>query len=207
LSLDVKGTTSGLSSLVAGRHQPFPGHPVLLEDGNDAELVARCLQGDPEAFEPVVARYQRVLFNVAYRMVNDREDARDIAQTAFVKAYEKLHTYDPRYRFFSWIYRIAVNECLNFLERRRAQQPLGADLVDPAAPHDEVQARELSERVQSALMKLSPDYRQVLVLRHFVELSYDEMSGLLAIPVKTVKSRLYTARQRMGEMLEGSVAR
>jgi RNA polymerase sigma-70 factor (ECF subfamily) len=145
-----------------------------------------------------------VLFNVAYRMVNDREDARDITQTVFVKAYEKLKTYDPQYRFFSWIYRIAVNECLNFLGRRRPQQPLDAEPMSPVGPQDEVDARELSEQVQSALMKLSPDYRQVLILRHFVELSYDEMSGVLKVPVKTVKSRLYTARQRMGEMLEGS---
>jgi RNA polymerase sigma-70 factor (ECF subfamily) len=172
-----------------------------MPNGDDAELASRCLRGDPEAFEALVARYERVLFNVALRMLGSREDARDVTQTAFVKAYEKLATYDARYRFFSWIYRIMINEALNLLERRKPHRPLDPHLVAPGNPQEDVQTREVSERVQAALLKLPADSREVIVLRHFAELSYSEMSSLLSIPEKTVKSRLHTARQRLSDVL------
>lgn len=175
----------------------------------DAELVQKCLQGDPEAFGPLVARYERILFNVAFRMVHDREDARDLAQGAFVKAYEKLGSYDPAYQFFSWIYRIVVNDTLNFLKKNRPSQSLepGWDAAAPGGPHEELEARERGRGIQAALMALPVDYREVVVLRHFADLSYGEMSAALAIPEKTVKSRLYTARQRLAEILERGGAR
>jgi RNA polymerase sigma-70 factor (ECF subfamily) len=178
-----------------------------MDSGDDVELTGRCLGGDPQAFEPLVKKYERVVFNVALRMVGNREDARDIAQTTFLKAYENLGTYDPQYRFFSWIYRIMRNECLNFLQRRRPLQPLDPGLPSSTSPQDDLGARELNESVQAALMKLPAEYREVVVLRHFVELSYREMSAQLRVPEKTVKSRLYTARQRLGEILEGSLPR
>ncbi len=175
----------------------------MSQDENDSDLVRRCLGGDPEAFRPLVEKYQRVLYNVAYRMVHDREDARDLAQGAFVKAYEKLGSYDPAYQFFSWIYRILVNDTLNFLKRNRPYQSLEPawDAAAPGGPREELETRELSRTVRAALMSLSVDYREVVVLRHFAELSYGEMSVALAIPEKTVKSRLYTARQRLAEIL------
>ena len=170
---------------------------------NDAELVRRCLRGDPEAYRPLVEKYQKVLFNVAYRMVHDAEDARDLAQGALVKAYEKLPGYDPSYQFFSWIYRILVNDTLNFLQRRKPFQPLDPAWAgtSPGGPHQDLQARELSRRVQAALMTLTVDYREAVVLKYFADLSYSEMSAALAIPEKTVKSRLYSARQRLAEVL------
>jgi RNA polymerase sigma-70 factor, ECF subfamily len=181
------------------------GRSVIL----DSEDVERCLRGDPEAFAPLVQRYQRVLYNVAYRMVGNQEDARDLTQTAFVKAYVKLASYDPRFRFFSWIYRILVNEALNFLERRRTHEPVeeSLSLAAPGGPHHELEAAELERRVQSALLQLNPDQRAVVVLRHFADLSYEEMSATLGIPEKTVKSRLFSARQRLAGLLGGGPAR
>ncbi len=176
-----------------------------MDSGDDVELTSRCLHGDPQAFEALVKKYQGVVFNVALRMVGNHEDARDIAQTTFLKAYEHLGSYDPQYRFFSWIYRIMRNECLNLLQRRKVHVPLDPGLPSAADPQEELAERELSERVQAALMKLAPDYREVVVLRHFAELSYHEMSAQLKVPEKTVKSRLYTARQRLGDLLQGSV--
>jgi RNA polymerase sigma-70 factor (ECF subfamily) len=173
----------------------------MVDGGDDHELVDRCLRGDLEAFAPLVARYQKPLFNVALRMVRDREDARDITQTAFVKAYEKLRSFDRRHRFFSWIYRIAVNECLNFVSRRRPERPLLADVPAADDPQRDAEASELAARVQDALVTLTPDYRLVVILRHFLGLSYVEMSETLLIPEKTVRSRLYTARQRLAEVL------
>lgn len=173
----------------------------MVDGGDDHELVDRCLRGDLDAFAPLVARYQKPLFNVALRMVRDREDARDITQTAFVKAYEKLRSFDRQHRFFSWIYRIAVNECLNFVSRRRPERPLLADMPAADDPQRDAEASELAARVQDALVTLTPDYRLVVILRHFLDLSYVEMSEALLIPEKTVRSRLYTARQRLAEIL------
>ena len=179
-----------------------------MDSGEDQQLVSRCVSGEVEAFAPLVARYQKVLFNVALRMIGNRQDAEDITQTAFLRAYEKLATYDPSYRFFSWIYRIAVNECLNVLSRRRPEGALDPSLPSKSGGQDPVEEREVREHVEEALLKLPSDLKQVVILRHFVELSYREMSTALAIPEKTVKSRLYTARQRLGEMLaERSPAR
>lgn len=172
----------------------------MVNDG-DEELVRRCLQGDREAFEPLVARYQHVLFNVALRMVGDYEDARDVAQTAFVKAYAKLGSFDPRHRFFSWLYRIMVNEALNLIDRRKPGAPLPPGLAVDVDPGAVLEATECAELVETALGELPPESREVLVLRHFGELSYQEMAETLAIPEKTVKSRLFTARQRLGEIL------
>lgn len=175
----------------------------MSEDGNDAELVRRCLQGDAEAFRPLVEKYQGVLFNVAFRMVHDREDARDLAQGAFVKAYEKLGTYDPAYQFFSWIYRILVNDTLNFLKRSRPGRPVddALEAAAPGGPLQDLEAREARRWVREALMALPVDYREVVVLRHFADLSYGEMAVALAIPEKTVKSRLYSARRRLAGAL------
>jgi RNA polymerase sigma-70 factor (ECF subfamily) len=96
----------------------------MWDSTDDVECVARCLRGESAAFEPLVARYQRVLFAVALRLTGDYEDARDATQNAFVRAYERLDTYDPSRRFFSWLYRIAINESLNL---RRTQKAARAD--------------------------------------------------------------------------------
>lgn len=163
--------------------------------------MTRCLAGDVEAFEPIVLRYQRVLYNTAYRLLGDREDARDVAQGALVKAYEKLASFDPSRRFFSWIYRIGVNEALNARSRRRPGAPA---LLEPSASggaEDALVARERSDTLQAALLRLGADDREVIVLRHFAELSYAEIGDTLGIPEKTVKSRLHEARQRLGRLL------
>lgn len=173
-----------------------------MAEEDDAVQVALCLEGDASAFEPIVARYQKVLFNVALRMLGDAEDARDVTQVAFIKAWEHLASYDPSHRFFSWLYRIMVNESLNLIARRRRQVPLDADLPSPERADRKAEGDELMERLRAALLALPRESREVLVLRHFSELSYQEIGWTLGIPEKTVKSRLFTARQRLGELFE-----
>jgi RNA polymerase sigma-70 factor, ECF subfamily len=173
----------------------------MTEPNDDAVWIGRCLRGDPAAFEPIVARYQRVLFSVALRMVGDYEDARDATQNAFVRAYERLDTYDPARRFFSWIYRIVVNECLNLRRARRPNERLTDVHEAPGGAADPVETAELHDRVQVALAALSDEYREVVVLRYFAELSYQEISEAIDVPEKTVKSRLFSARQRLAELL------
>ncbi len=173
----------------------------MLEPNDDASLVARCLKGEPAAFEPLVTRYERVLFSVALRLVGDYEDARDATQNAFIRAYEHLETFDPQRRFFSWIYRIVVNECLNLRRSRHPNEPLADTMVTPGGAFEGVEAAEMSDRIQAALATLTEEYREVVILRHFVDLSYEEISDVLGVPDKTVKSRLFSARKRLAELL------
>jgi RNA polymerase sigma-70 factor (ECF subfamily) len=169
----------------------------------DSLLVARCLAGDSASFRPLVERYQRVLFSVALRMLGDREDAADAAQTAFLKAFEKLASYDPRHKFFSWLYRILVNECLNVKRARRETVELDDGVAATGGPLEELEIAERRARVQAAIVKLPSEQREVIVLRHFADLSYAEIAEALELPEKTVKSRLYDARQQLGQWLLG----
>ena len=183
----------------------FSSHAVYLsQSADDQTAVTRCLAGDAAAFEQIVRRYQQVLFTVALRMLGDEEEARDAAQNAFLKAFEKLGSYDGRRRFFSWIYRILVNECLNARRkpmRVRALESVEESAAMEAAAPDAAEAAERRTAVKKAILELPEPYREVIVLRHFAALSYDEMSDAIGVPAKTVKSRLYSARQLLAERL------
>lgn len=175
----------------------------LLQDADDAELVKRSLAGDATAFESLIGRHQRGLYTVACRMLGNREDAADALQGALIKAFEHLDGFDSRHRFFSWIYRIVVNECLNMLRARRPEDALTPALAAVGTPYDKAASAQRARQIQDALMQLTPDARTVIVLRHYSELSYDEIAETLGVPSKTVKSRLHTARQKLGEHLLG----
>ena len=177
------------------------GAGVLGETDHDAALVDRFRRGDREAFAELVVRYQRPVYNAAWWVLRNAEDARDVAQNVFMKVAERLDEYDPRYRFFSWIYRIAVNESLNLLRRHDREEPLD-DEVERAGPErDDPEARvseaERDGKVRDAVMRMSANDRTVLMLRHFSELSYQEIAEVLDVDEKTVKSRLFEARQRL----------
>ena len=177
------------------------------QDADDLALVARCRAGETAAFEGLVTRYQRVLFTVAVRMLGDADAANDAAQNAFVKAYQKLGTFDPTRRFFSWIYRILVNECLNARREHHPDQPLTEDLPSVGTPAELFEIAERRARVQSAILALPMEYREVIVLRHYTGLSYEEIAETLHLPARTVKSRLHTAKERLAVMLRGLEAR
>lgn len=176
----------------------------MSQDAEDHAAVERCRAGDAAAFEPIVRRYERVLFTVALRMLGDRDDANDAAQTAFVKAYEKLGSFDERRRFFSWIYKILVNECINLRRDRRVHVEISDQPSDAATPADVMEHRETRRRVQEAILTLPLRYREVVVLRHFTELSYEEIAETLGLSTTVVKSRLFTARQRLARVLSHS---
>lgn len=167
------------------------------QEDADAALVARCRNGDSEGFAGLVCRYERTVFNLAFRMLGNREDARDVAQTAFLKVLENLHRFDPSRKFFSWLYRIAMNEALDLIGRRGRQ----TELTDVHAADDDllrdVAAADVGARVRVALDALSPEHRAVLVLRHYQELSYEQIGQVLELPDPTVKSRLSEARERL----------
>lgn len=172
-------------------------------DNVDAGRVRDCLAGDQRAFAALVEQYEKPVYNVALRMLRNPEDARDIAQSVFLKAYQNLSNYDPQYKFYSWIYRMAINESLNVLRLRgRNEGPvderMAADVAGPSELVAEGQARDV---VLDALGRLKPEHRAVIVLRYFVDRGYEDMGEILGIDAKTVKSRLYTARQLLKEQL------
>ncbi|MEO8305180.1 MAG: sigma-70 family RNA polymerase sigma factor [Betaproteobacteria bacterium] len=177
-----------------------------MDNDVDQALVERYRAGDREAFTELVVRYQRPIYNAAFWMLRRAEDANDVAQEVFLKVSERLDDYDPRYKFFSWIYRIAVNESLNMLRRSRREEALDDEIdipaPDSANPELQVGNAELSRRIQSTLMKMSTNDRTVITLRHFSELSYEEIGQVLDLDEKTVKSRLFEARHRLGDLLK-----
>ena len=173
-----------------------------MKEYDDATLVQRSLEGDRAAFSELIVRYQRPVYNAALRLLHDAEEAKDVAQTTFLNVFEHLADYDPNYKFYSWIYRIAVNEALNTLGKRRPLEELDGEEVDGApGPDRQAESDQTRTVIEDALMKITPELRSVVVLRHVMHLSYEDMAQTLALPEKTVKSRLYSARQLLRTML------
>ncbi len=173
-----------------------------MSDATDLEAVRGCLSGETGAFEEIIRRYQGPVLNLAYRIVRNREDARDVAQSVFLKAYAALEKYDSRYKLFSWLYRIAINESLNFAARRdRRHSQDAAWAPGPPDPAEHLAADEERRRVEEALGGLAAGQRALLALSA-EGLSYREMGETIGIPERKVKSRLFTARDRLRALLE-----
>ncbi len=174
-----------------------------MDETEIAKLVSESLGGNGKSFEKLLILYEKPVFNAAYRILNNYEDARDATQNALLKAYENLEQFDSGHRFFSWIYRIAINEAINM---RAAKHP-GVDLdaarrlKETHTPERSLGQAEVDELIQTALMALALEYRVVVVLRHFLDLSYRDIGVILDIPEKTVKSRLFTGRTLLREYL------
>lgn len=181
---------------------------VIGTDSEDHALVRRCLKGDMMAFGELVDRYQKPLFNTAMRMTGDREEAKDLTQTAFVKAYDSLGSFSFRHKFFSWIYRILINETLNWLNSRKSHSEVDLERLEhDQTPETTFRQNRLSEEIDSALVSLSFDQRLVIVLHYFNSMAYKDISCMVGISVGKVKSRLYEARQNLAELLSGKEIR
>jgi len=183
-------------------------------DEEEESLIARCLEGEVEAFRPLVQRYQRLAFSVALRMLGSRADAEDIAQQAFVDAFNALERFDGEGRhhaFSTWLLRIAVNRSKDILKsKRRTEQPLEHEIgggeaafaYDPSTPEANAAGDERRARLESALLRLPTKYREVLVLKDAEELSYDEIRAILQLPITTLKIRVVRARAMLREIVE-----
>jgi RNA polymerase sigma-70 factor (ECF subfamily) len=170
---------------------------------DDATTVERCLEGNPDAFRILVERYQGRALAHAVAIVRNRDDAQDAVQEAFLNAHRALRTFDRGRVFYSWFYAILRNCCYKLVARRRpdeAEDPARLDLLAaPGVPADDRLA------VERALAALSPADREIVMLRHFDGLSYAELAAALEIPVGTVMSRLFNARQRLRAGLTGGL--
>ncbi len=176
----------------------------------DSLWVEQTLAGDQDAFGNLVLRYERDVFNLTYRMLNNRGEAEDAAQEAFLRAYANLDRYDPARPFKTWLLSIASNHCIDRIRRRRLtwlslEEPLPphpALTSDVPGPEESALDHERSEEVQALLDELSPEYRIAVVLRYWYDLSYAEIAEMLNTTESAVKSRLFRARQALASRLE-----
>src|ERR687885_891099 len=175
----------------------------------DTELVVRALAGREDGFEELVRRYQRPIVSYVYRMTGDYESALDLTQDVFIKVYGSLARYRSEYKFSTWIYRIAHNTAIDHLRRQTtreqelsARTPEGETYERPVAS-DAPTPEQLSERaerraeIEDVIQQLPPSYRELIVLRHAHDLSYDEIAEVTGLPLGTVKNRLFRAREAM----------
>ena len=170
---------------------------------SDRDLILQARRGEADAYGELVTRYQTSVFNVCYRILHEHGEAEDLAQETFIRAYERIHTFDIEREFSPWIRRVAANLCLNHIESQKSTAELDDDRdADPAQlPEAVYEVKERSEKIRNALASLPAHYRVVVELRHFQELSYDEIAEEMNIPLSDVKSHLFRARKILAEKL------
>ena len=211
-----------MSKLSNANKKPFLPESVLKPEDTtsstdeDKELVRRTLQGDKQAFEMILERHQQPLLNYIGRMVGNYELALDFTQEVFIKSYSSLSTYQPKFKFRTWLFKIASNYIIDFWRKKK----ISAFSIDQAGsqednrpsfeiPSDDpsicirFELTELKEKIEKALEKLPPHLRELFVWRHINELSYDEIAEIKGLPVGTVKNRVFHSKELIRQLLEG----
>jgi len=191
--------------------------PASIADSNtpngmlEGDLVKRARRGDLNAYDELVQRYQQRIYATIYHMTANHEDANDLAQDSFIKAFQALKSFRGGSSFYTWIYRIAVNKTINFLKQRKHKHHFSLNdldfntennpdlvaLISDKTPHREVGLAELQEKLNEALMKLSEPHRMVVVLHDVQGQSHDEIAEIMDCNIGTVRSRLFYARQQL----------
>jgi RNA polymerase sigma-70 factor (ECF subfamily) len=181
---------------------------------SDEEIVAAVLAGDSDLYAEIVTRYQGRLVNYLYRLLRNLDDAHDLAQEVFLKVYQALDRFDPRYRFSTWLFRVGQNAAIDSIRKRRLklvsmhrpEDESGGERdwefpsSDPT-PYGDLRNVERGEAIQAVVAELPWEYRELIVLRHFGELSYDEIATLKEMPLGTVKNKLFRGRQMLKQKL------
>jgi RNA polymerase sigma-70 factor (ECF subfamily) len=180
----------------------------------DLLLIERCKRGDQTAYALLVRKYQNSVFNLCRKMVRNPEEARDLSQEAFVKTFATLDRFNPVYAFSSWLYKITANLCIDHIRKQRMKMlsidepvegeegSIARELQDPGQRPDEISERsEVRGMIEEAIARLPEHYREILILRHQRQLSYEEIAQELAIPLGTVKARIHRAREGLKQIL------
>lgn len=194
-----------------GLAHPPTKPPAVQAEVDESELILRTRQGDTEAYDDLVRRFQERIYATIYHMTANHEDANDLAQETFIKAYQAISTFKGDSSFFTWIYRIAVNRTINFLKQRRNKNNLSLNDLDLNAEHDpdlvalvsektprrDAGLAELQEKLNAAMQRLSETHRLVVTLHDVQGLPHEEIARIMGCNVGTVRSRLFYARQQM----------
>ncbi len=172
----------------------------------DRDLILQARRGEAQAFGELVTRYQTSVFNICYRILHERGEAEDLAQESFIRAYDRIHTFDIEREFGPWVRRVAVNLCLNHLDSQKVTVELDdeRDADSAQLPEAVQEVKERSEQIHHALASLPAQYRVIIELRHYQEMSYEEIAAQLNIPLSDVKSHLFRARKILAEKLHAS---
>jgi RNA polymerase sigma-70 factor (ECF subfamily) len=191
-------------------------HEEQQTEPDDLALVLRCQRGDRVAFGVLVERYRQRVYGLVYGMLRNEQDAFDLSQDTFVKAWQAIGSFQRNCAFYTWLYRIATNLCIDFV-RKRQRRPTVAfeEAIDPEAdvnveipaskqgsPPDEARRRELREQIDAALMELSPEHRVIIQLRELDGLEYAEIARVVGCNIGTVMSRLFYARKNLQKLLK-----
>ncbi len=178
-------------------------------DEQESAWVQQALTGDKAAFNRLVEAYQRPVYNLAYRMLGNPQEAEDAAQETFLRAYARLRQYSPEHKFSTWILSITNHHCIDRLRKRRVQwisiddNPVLGDLPEETPrPEQRALARERDAELQAMLAQLEPEYRTPLILRYWQDYSYEEIAAAMELSVPAVKSRLFRARKQMAELYQ-----
>ena len=177
----------------------------------EMDLVRRAQKGDLEAYDELIKRYQERIYATVYHMTSNHEDANDLSQDAFIKAFQALKSFKGGSTFYTWIYRIAVNKTINFLKQRKNRLHMSLNdldfntennpdlvaLISDKTPRRDAGLKELSEKLNEALLKLSEQHRLVMVLHDVQGQSHEEIAEIMNCNIGTVRSRLFYARQQM----------
>jgi RNA polymerase sigma-70 factor (ECF subfamily) len=177
---------------------------------DDGDLITRFKGGDLSGFEELVRKYQDRVYNLCRYMIQDTQDAQDAAQDAFLKAYQNLKAFKPDASLYTWLYRIAVNACLDYKKKSRPEQAEDESVIDgltstEPSPEQRYQSKEISQAIHAALQKLPEHLRAAIVLKEIEELSYEEIAAVLDTSLGTVKSRISRAREELRRLLQRKV--
>ena len=185
---------------------------------DESELLAQSLRRDTTAYDELIRRYQQALFRHCYAIMRDEDEAEDVAQEAFIAAYYKLDTFDQSRRFSTWLFKIASNNCIDFIRNKRVQvtsMSTGRVTEDGAVIYFDVRADNLNPEetivqdqkiklMRELVSKLKPRYKELVEKRYFEELSYEEIAEELNLPIGTVKAQLFRARDFLASMMDKS---
>lgn len=193
-------------------------NPNLSEKAvQDIYLVDRAISGDQKAYAELLSRYKESIYFMLLKMVNNQDDAEDLTIEAFGKAFKNLHQYTPNFAFSTWLFKIATNNCIDFIRKRRGDYkipieqtsddkdeviiPIRADDLDP---EESLINQQRIKMMREIVQKLKPRYRKLIELRYFEELSYEEISDKLELPIGTVKAQLFRARELLYNILKNT---
>ena len=182
---------------------------------DDSALVKRAKEGSGKAYDELVVLYKDAVFNIIFRMVRNRQEAEDLSQEAFIKAYNSINSFNEEYAFSTWLFKIATNHCIDFFRKRKLKTYSMEQTVrykDDEIKHDyadhekradkDLLAVEKAEMIRGAIRKLPEKYQTAINLRHRDEKSYDEIAEILDIPLGTVKARIFRAREMLKKSLK-----
>ncbi|MDZ7860258.1 MAG: sigma-70 family RNA polymerase sigma factor [Candidatus Krumholzibacteriota bacterium] len=181
----------------------------------DIKLINRCLEGDEKSFEILLNKYKGPVFSICLRMVNNRDDAEDLSQDLFIRVFNMLDRYNPAFPFSSWIYRITSNLCIDFLRKKKRNRLLSTDqpikgkdgtmqrqlVSKEIGPERKTEVSEKMKALEESIGMLPEPYRIIIILRHQQQLSYEEISDMLAVPLGTVKARIHRGRKMIVDFL------